>query len=78
MSLYKVTVEVHSLWDVALVAHHGSSPSTVTLPLDAEAICAVLAQAFEQELSVEYMERFLASYKAEVAARCLEGGDEES
>jgi hypothetical protein len=73
MSLYRVTVAVASLWDVALLPNHDASPAHVSLSLDADAICALLAQAFEQELSVAYIERFLTAYKAEVVARDEEG-----
>ena len=76
MSLYRVTVEVASLWDVALLPNHEASPAHVSLSLDADAICSLLYQAFEQELSVAYIERFCAASRAEVADRLREGARE--
>lgn len=74
MSIYQVEVEVAAVGDIVLAPAMGDLPAMATLPLDAEAICSVLYQAFEQELSVAYIERFLAAYKAEVAARSAEVG----
>jgi hypothetical protein len=72
VSVYQVTVKVEASEDSVVVPAHEGQPAVVTLLLDADTICYLLAQAFEQELSVRYVEDFLAEWKVERSRIAIE------
>jgi hypothetical protein len=69
MSIYQVQIE--SISAPVILPAVASMPHAVQVSMDADMLCAALAQAFAQELSVAYIEAFLA----EVRARRQEGID---
>ena len=72
MSVYQVTVKVEASEDSVIVPAHEGEPAVITLLLDADTLCYLLAQAFAQDLSVRYVEDFLAEWKAERARSAIE------
>jgi hypothetical protein len=72
VSFYSVTVKVEASGDSVIMPAHEGEPAVVTLLLDADTICYMLAQAFEQELSVRYVEDFLEEFKAARSRSAIE------